>query len=204
MNRFLRWLTPVDQAPRSFKMKEVGGAFIHSTAKIYGDVTLGSRCSIWCNAVIRAEANSVSIGEDTNIQDFVMIHVGMKNGAIVGAHCSITHHATLHGCIIEDNVLVGIGATIMDGCRIGANSIVAGHSFLKEGTVIPKNSIVMGTPGVVVKTRDNFISNRINAFIYARNAAAYSENNFRLWSDSAFIAEVEREDSRLRRANESD
>ncbi|MFX6330628.1 gamma carbonic anhydrase family protein, partial [Acinetobacter baumannii] len=90
------------------------------------------------------EVHEVVIGPRSNVQDFVMIHVGNSGGTIVGADCSITHHVTLHGCTLGDNVLVGIGATIMDGCVIGENSIIAGGSFLKENTIVPPNSIVAG------------------------------------------------------------
>ena len=179
------------------RMAVVDEAYVHPSASIYGNVRLGQSCSVWCNAVIRAETGVVSIGPGSNIQDFVMIHVGLEHGTVVGADCSITHHATLHGCTIGDNVLVGIGATIMDGCHVGANSIVAGHCLLKEGTIIPENSIVMGIPGAVTKCRDSSVTNRLNAFIYRRNAEAYAEGNYRLWDDPQFIAKLAREKLRL-------
>ena len=147
--------------------------------------------------VVRAESQKVAIGRRTNIQDFVMIHVGSSTPTLVGANCSITHHVTLHGCDIGDDCLIGIGATIMDGCVIGAGSIVAGGAFLKEGTVIPPNSIVMGAPGAVTKTRDNAIANRMNAFLYWRNAQAYAQGDYRLWSKEGFRAEMAAEHARL-------
>jgi len=161
-------------------------AFVHPTACIYGDVAIGPEASLWCNVVIRAEALHVSIGRRTNIQDFVMIHIGAGTPTIVGADCSITHHVTLHGCTIGEATLVGIGATIMDGCVIGENSIVAGHAFLKEGTIIPPNSIVMGAPAEVKRTKDSSIPNRINAYYYARNAQAHAAGDFRVWSREDF------------------
>ena len=139
------------------RMKEIDGSYVHETAQIYGNVRLAPGVSVWPCAVIRAEAHLVEIGEGTNIQDFCMIHIGDRNGTSIGSNCSITHRATLHGCTIADNVLIGIGATVMDGCVIGANSIVAGHAFLKEGTIIPENSVVMGTPAAVVKQRNNSV-----------------------------------------------
>ncbi len=180
------------------RMIPVGGAHIHPTARIYGNVLLGRSSSVWCYAVVRAEAGAVEVGPGSNVQDFVMIHVGLERGTVIGANCSITHHATLHGCIIGDNVLVGIGATIMDGCEIGANSIVAGHAFLKEGTIVPENSIVMGTPGLVVRRRDNSSENRLNAYLYRRNAKAYADGNYRLWQEPQFAAELDRERQRLK------
>ena len=161
-------------------------AFVHPTACLYGDVEIGPEASVWCNVVIRAEALNVSIGRRTNVQDFVMIHIGAGTGTIIGADCSITHHVTLHGCTIGEATLVGIGATIMDGCVVGENSIIAGHAFLKEGTVIPPNSIVMGAPAEVKRTKDSSIPNRVNAYYYARNAAAYAAGDFRVWSREEF------------------
>ena len=124
-------------------MRRAGAAYVHRTAVLHGAITLGERASVWCNAVLRAEMHEIVIGEGSNIQDHAMIHVGYTTPTIVGRCCSITHHATLHGCRIGDNVLVGIGATVMDGAEIGANSIVAPHACVTEGTVIPENSIVM-------------------------------------------------------------
>ena len=126
-----------------------------------------------------------------------MIHVGSGTGTFVGADCSITHHVTLHGCTIGQACLIGIGATIMDGCQIGDGSIVAGGTFLKEGTIIPPNSIVMGAPGAVTKTRDNTVANRLNAFLYLKNAQGYAVGDFRVWSKAAFRAEMAAERDRL-------
>jgi carbonic anhydrase/acetyltransferase-like protein (isoleucine patch superfamily) len=159
-------------------------AFVHPSAQIYGKVGLAAGVSVWPNAVIRAEMHEVVVGPRSNVQDFVMIHVGNGTGTHVGADCSITHHVTLHGCTIGDNVLVGIGATIMDGCVIGENSIVAGGSFLKENTVVPPNSIVAGVPAVVKATRDSGAANRFNAWLYAENAKAYARGEHRFWAEA--------------------
>lgn len=172
-------------------------AFIHPTAQIYGLVQVSAGVSIWPNVVVRSESQEVRIGRRTNIQDFVMIHVGNGTGTIVGEDCSITHHCTLHGCRIGDRVLVGIGSTIMDGCEIGDNSIIAGHAFLKEGTIIPANSIVMGAPGKVVRERNNGAANAFNAWMYARNAEAYARGEHRLWASEAFAAAARVERARL-------
>lgn len=158
-------------------------AFVHPSAQIYGKVRLEAGASVWPNAVIRAEMYEVVIGPRSNIQDFVMIHVGNGMGTRVGADCSITHHVTLHGCTIGDKVLVGIGATIMDGSVVGENSIIAGGSFLKEGTIVPPHSIVAGVPAVVKASRDCGAANRFNAWLYAENAAAYARGEHRFWSE---------------------
>jgi len=172
-------------------------AFIHPSVLIYGKVSVAKDASIWPNTVIRAENFDVSIGQGTNIQDFVMIHVGGSTGTHIGAHCSITHHCTIHGATIGDNCLIGINATIMDGAVVGNNCIVAGGAFLKEGTVIPDNSIVMGTPGKVTKTRNNWLANRMNAYLYVANAQAFARGEHRVWNSDAFLAQAGAEMKRL-------
>ncbi len=172
-------------------------AWVHPSAQLYGRVQVAAEASIWPNVVVRAETNAVRIGRRSNIQDFVMIHIGYGEPTVVGEDCSITHHCTLHGCTIGDRVLVGIGATIMDGCVIGENSIIAGGAFLKEGTVIPPNSIVMGSPGQVTRERNNAVANAQNAWMYWKNAEAYARGEHRLWSDPAFLAESAAERARL-------
>ena len=174
-----------------------GSAWIDPSARIFGAVEIAEEASIWCNVVVRAESQKVVIGRRSNIQDFVMIHVGAGTPTIVGENCSITHHVTLHGCDIGDDCLIGIGATIMDGCVIGENSIVAGGAFLKERTVIPPNSIVMGAPGQVTKTRNNAAANALNAFLYRRNAEAYARGEHRVWSAPGFRDEIAAEMARL-------
>jgi len=160
-------------------------AYIHPTAQIYGDVAIGAGSSVWINVAMRAESYSIKIGAHTNIQDFTMIHVGAASPTIIGDHCSITHHCTIHGCTIGDNCLIGINATVMDGAVIGENSIVAGGAFVREGAVVPPNSIVMGVPAQVTKTRNNWVANRMNAFLYEQNAEAYARGEHRIWSDPA-------------------
>lgn len=181
------------EAPRSGPLVTIDAhAFIHPTTLIYGKVSLSAGVSVWPYAVIRAEAHEVTIGEGSNVQDFVMIHVGNGTGTHIGRNCSITHRVTLHGCTIGDDVLVGIGATIMDGCVIGANSIVAGGAFLKEGTVVPPNSIIAGVPAVVKAERDSGAANRFNAHLYRMNAEAFARGDHRVWADADLVAEAAR------------
>ncbi|TFV88094.1 gamma carbonic anhydrase family protein [Oxalobacteraceae bacterium OM1] len=172
-------------------------AYIHESAYLYGKVTVEEGASIWINAAARAEMHEIVIGAYTNIQDFVMLHIGDRTPTIIGSHCSITHHCTIHGCTIGDNCLIGINTTIMDGCVIGENSIVAGHTFLKEGTVIPPNSIVMGTPGKVVREQNNYVRTRLNAMLYHRNALAYAKGDHLGWSQPSLQAEIMAEMARL-------
>lgn len=174
-------------------------AFLHPTALAYGKVKIRRGASLWPYVVVRAESFHVEIGENTNIQDFVMIHVGGNAPTVIGKYCSITHHCTIHGAIIGDNCLIGINATIMDRCVIGENSIVAGGAFLKEDTVIPPNSIVMGTPGKATRTRNNWVANRLNALLYLRNAQAYAKEHHRTWDGPEYHAWVKSELARLQK-----
>lgn len=162
-------------------------AFVHPTASLYGDVRVGQGVSVWPYVAVRCEMGTTDIGAMTNIQDFVMIHGGPVR---IGAWCSITHHCTIHVCEIGDNVLVGINSTIMDGAVIGDNCIIAGGSFIPEGTVIPPNSIVMGMPGKVRRTQNNAVANRLNAWMYHRNALGYAAGNYRVWDSAALREEM--------------
>ena len=159
-------------------------AYIHESAWLYGKVYVGPGASMWPNVVTRAETFEIRIGARTNIQDFVMIHVGIASHTIIGEDCSITHHATLHGCEIGDRCLIGINATIMDGAKIGENSIVAGHTIITENKEFPPNSVIAGVPGKVVATRDCGEANRLNAQFYSACAEQYSQGRDRL-SDEA-------------------
>ncbi len=158
-------------------------AFIHDTARIYGKVFIGKGASVWPYAVMRAEIHEIRIGARSNIQDFVMVHVGFDTPTIVGEDCSITHHVTLHGCEIGDRCLIGINATIMDGARIGDNSVVAGHAIVPEGKAFPDNSIIAGVPAKQVGTRDNTGANLANARFYHQNALNYAAGFDRMESD---------------------
>ncbi len=172
-------------------------AFVHPSASIYGKVTIEQGVSIWTNAVFRAEAHEITVGPYSNIQDFVMLHVAAETGTHVGAHCSISHHATVHGCTIGDNCLIGINATVMDGAVIGDNTIVAGHCIVSENAEIPPNSVVAGVPGRVVRSRNNWIANRMNAFFYHQNGLAYAIGQHRRWDGPEWTEIFQAERARL-------
>jgi carbonic anhydrase/acetyltransferase-like protein (isoleucine patch superfamily) len=126
------------------------GVFLAPTAAVIGDVELGARVSIWYGATVRGDVHTIRIGEDTNVQDGVVIHGTLGEWPVlVGARVSIGHHATLHGCVVEDDVLVGIGARVLDGCKIGAFSLIAAGALVREGMLVPARSLVVGVPGVV-------------------------------------------------------
>jgi carbonic anhydrase/acetyltransferase-like protein (isoleucine patch superfamily) len=154
--------------------------YIAPTAQVFGKVTVGKDSSLWPNCVIRAECNEARIGQMSNIQDFVMIHVGFDHSTRIGDFCSITHHATVHGATVEDHCLIGINATLMDGAVIGRGSIVAGGAVVTEGSIFPPHSIVAGIPAKVIRERD-LRANRLNAWVYHRNAQAYRRGDHRAW-----------------------
>jgi carbonic anhydrase/acetyltransferase-like protein (isoleucine patch superfamily) len=163
-------------------------AWITASAQLYGEIVLAEGVSVWHNVVIRAECHEVQIGRLSNIQDFVMIHVAYECGTAVGEFCSVTHHVTLHGCTVEDHCLIGIGAVIMDGAIIGRGSIVAGGAFVTDGTIVPPGSIVAGVPAKVVRQRDCARENRLNAWLYHRNADHYRRGLHRAWEGPEYAA----------------
>jgi carbonic anhydrase/acetyltransferase-like protein (isoleucine patch superfamily) len=129
--------------------------FVAENATIVGNVVLGNDCSIWFNAVIRGDVNSITIGNKVNIQDGAVIHCTyQKHATIIGNNVSIGHNAIVHGCVIEDNVLVGMGSIIMDNCHIGTNSIIAAGAVVVQNTVVPSGSIYAGVPAKWVKDID--------------------------------------------------
>lgn len=163
-------------------------AWIAESAELYGRITVGPDASIWPKCVIRAECLEARIGRMTNLQDFVMIHVGYDEPTRIGDFCSVTHHATVHGATVEDECLIGVAATVMNGAVIGRGSIVAPGAVVTEGTVIPPDSIAAGVPARVIKTRPCGRENRLNAWAYHRNARAYRQGDHRAWDGPAFKA----------------
>jgi len=163
-------------------------AWIAPSAQTYGRIAIGEGSSLWHNVVVRAECQEISIGRMTNLQDFVMVHVGYDEPTQIGDFCSITHHATVHGCRIGNDCLIGINAVIMDGAVIGEGSIVAGGAMVTEGKIFPPNSVVAGVPAKLIGERDNRRANRMNAWLYHYNAAAYRRGEHRAWEGPAFEA----------------
>ena len=155
-------------------------AFIHPTALLYGKVRIGKGSSVFPYVVMRSEIHELQIGARTNIQDFVMLHVGNTTPTIIGDDCSITHHVTLHGCEIGDRCLIGINSTIMDGAKIGANSIVGEHSLVRQGQEFPENSVIAGVPARLIKQRDCSEANLTNARIYEQIARGYASGRDRV------------------------
>jgi carbonic anhydrase/acetyltransferase-like protein (isoleucine patch superfamily) len=126
--------------------------FVAPNATIVGDVVMGSECSIWFNAVVRGDVNTIKMGNKVNVQDGACIHCTyQKTETLIGNNVSIGHNAIVHGCTVEDNVLIGMGAIVMDRVRIGKNSIIAAGAVVLEDTDVPPGSIFAGVPAKKVK-----------------------------------------------------
>jgi carbonic anhydrase/acetyltransferase-like protein (isoleucine patch superfamily) len=126
--------------------------FIAENATIVGDVVLGSSCSIWFNAVLRGDVHFIKIGDKVNIQDGAIIHCTyQKHPTIIGNNVSIGHNAIVHGCTINDNVLIGMGAIVMDNCIVQSNSIIAAGAVVTQNTIVEAGSIYAGVPAKKVK-----------------------------------------------------
>ena len=126
-------------------------AFVTASATVVGDVHLGEESSIWFNAVLRGDINRIQIGPRSNIQDGAVVHVADEYSAVIGAYVTCGHNAILHACAVDDEVLIGMGATILDGAVIGARSVVGANALVTMGMKIPPGSLVLGSPGRVVR-----------------------------------------------------
>ncbi len=147
--------------------------YIAENATIVGDVVMGKECSIWFNAVIRGDVNFIKTGNRVNVQDGAVIHCTyQKAPTTIGNNVSIGHQAMVHGCTIDDNVLIGMGAVVMDHVHIHSNCIIAAGAVVLENTVVEANSIYAGVPAKKVKTLDEANTNEIQRI--ANNYVKYS------------------------------
>ena len=129
--------------------------YVAENATIVGDVTFGDSCSVWFNAVVRGDVNYIKIGNKVNVQDGAVIHCTyQKYPTIIGNNVSIGHNAIVHGCVVHDNVLIGMGAIVMDNCTIESNSIIAAGAVITQNTVVTSGSIWAGVPAKKVKDLD--------------------------------------------------
>ncbi|MGD9485468.1 gamma carbonic anhydrase family protein [Streptomyces sp. TRM70308] len=144
------------------------GAYTAPTSVVLGDVALAAGASVWYHAVVRADMGPVAIGRDSNIQDNCTVHVDPGFPVTVGAGVSVGHNAVLHGCTIEDDVLVGMGATVLNGAVVGAGSLVAAQALVPQGMRVPPGSLVAGVPARVRRelTAEEREHIRLNAAAY--------------------------------------
>lgn len=126
-------------------------AFVHERATLIGSVTIGAKASVWPGAVLRGDIERISVGEGSNIQDGVVMHLADGKPCIVGSYTTVGHLAMLHACVVGDECLIGMSATVLDGAVIGDRSIVAAGALVTKGTVVPAGSMVMGSPAKVIR-----------------------------------------------------
>jgi Carbonic anhydrases/acetyltransferases, isoleucine patch superfamily len=125
--------------------------FLAEGARLIGDVTIGNDSSVFYNAVLRADLASIVVGERTNIQDNVTVHLSLDEGVVIGNEVTVGHNAVLHACTIDDNVLIGMGAIVMDGAHIKKNCIVGAGAIVTQGKEFPEGSLILGSPAHVVR-----------------------------------------------------
>lgn len=143
---------PIIKKVRGIEPRFGSGCFIAENAVVVGDVVMGERCTVWFNAVVRGDVHSIRIGNDTNIQDGAVIHCTyQKAKTVIGSRVSIAHTAVVHGCTVEDDVLIGMGVIIMDDAVIGRGSVIAAGAVVLPGTIVEPDSIYAGMPAKKVK-----------------------------------------------------
>jgi carbonic anhydrase/acetyltransferase-like protein (isoleucine patch superfamily) len=149
--------------------------YVDDSAQIIGDVVLGEHASVWMNAVLRGDVHSIRVGAYSNIQDGSILH-GMKQqyGVFVGEYVTVGHAVTLHGCVVEDRCLIGMGSIILNGARIGAGSIIAAGTLIPEKTVVEPGSLWMGSPGKFRRKVDEKDQGMI--LRYAKNYLEYKDS----------------------------
>jgi len=127
-------------------------AYVAPEATVIGDVALGEQASVWPGAVLRGDINSIRVGDRSNVQDGAVVHIADDYPAEIGRDVTIGHRAIVHACRVEDECLIGMGATLLDGAVIGERSIVGANALVTQGTVVPPGSLVLGMPAKVVRS----------------------------------------------------
>ncbi|MFG2631405.1 gamma carbonic anhydrase family protein [Streptomyces sp. NPDC048473] len=150
-------------------------AFTAPTSVVIGEITMAAGSSVWYHAVLRADCGPIVIGADSNIQDNCSVHVDPGFPVTVGERVSVGHNAVLHGCTIEDDVLVGMGSTVLNGARIGAGSLIAAQALVPQGMQVPPGSLVAGVPAKVKRqlTEEELEGIKFNAVGYVELAKAH-------------------------------
>ena len=154
-------------------------AYVDPAAAVIGDVEIGERSSIWPSASLRGDISIIQIGDETSIQDGTVVHTDSRFPAIIGNRVTVGHMAVLHGCVIEDEVLIGIGAIVLNGAKIGRGAVIAAGALVPEGAEIPEGMLAMGVPAkpkrpVTEAEQERF---RVNCNNYVRRAKEYLEES---------------------------
>jgi carbonic anhydrase/acetyltransferase-like protein (isoleucine patch superfamily) len=163
------------------KAPEFGrNCFLAENATVVGEVVMGDNCSVWFNAVVRGDVHYIHIGNNVNIQDGVIIHCTYQKWPVnIGNNVSIAHNAIVHGCTIQDNVLIGMGAIVMDGAVVESNSIVAAGALISQGMVVESGSVYAGVPAIKIKSIDkSLLEGQVNRI--AKNYTLYAS-----WHDDS-------------------
>jgi len=156
------------------------GVFVEESAIIIGDVTIGQDSSVWFHSVVRGDVHYIRIGSRTNIQDLCVLHVTHDtHPLVIGDDVTIGHHVILHGCTIQDRVLVGMGAIVMDGAVLGEDSIVGAGALVTEGTIVPPKRLIVGSPAKVRRglSVEELVWIRESALNYVRYAAQHRSSS---------------------------
>lgn len=155
-------------------------AWVADTATVKGYVTIAGNCGIWFGAVVRAEAGTVMIGRNSNVQDNSVVHTDPGHNVVIGDGVTIGHNATIHGCEIGDNTLIGMGAIVLNGAKIGRSCLIGAGSLVTEHTVIPDGSLAFGSPAKVQRplTEEEIRSLTANAMHYVDIAGKYKAGLF--------------------------
>ena len=159
---------------RGFEPKFGNNCFFADNSVVVGDVVMGDNCTVWFNAVVRGDVNSIRIGNNTNIQDGAVVHCTyLKASTTIGSNVSVGHNAIVHGCVIEDNVLIGMGAIVMDNAVVKAGSVIAAGAVVLQGMEVEAGCIYAGVPAKKVKEAGDDIRALIERT--ARNYPMYAE-----------------------------
>lgn len=157
------------------EVPENGDYWVAPGAHVIGRVTLAEGVGIWFGCTLRGDTEPVSVGQGTNIQENTVVHTDPGYPAIIGANCTIGHKAMIHGCVIGDGTLIGMGATVLSGAKIGKGCLIGAGALVTEGKEIPDGSLVMGMPAKVVRTLDSDAQSRIlgSAEVYLKRMRQY-------------------------------
>ncbi|HVX63931.1 MAG TPA: gamma carbonic anhydrase family protein [Pirellulales bacterium] len=167
-----------DSNPFGFRRELVAkDVYLAAGVRIVGDVTIGEQSSVWFNAVLRGDCESIRVGRRTNIQDNCVLHADPGFPCTLGDGVTVGHGAVVHGAVVGDNVVVGMHAVVMNGAQVGADSIIAVGAVVTEGTIVPPGSLVMGLPGKVKRqlTAEEIERNRASATHYVENAKRFAK-----------------------------
>lgn len=160
----------------------IGFSFVAENASVIGNVTIGEDVGIWFGVVIRGDNEPITIGARSNIQENSVLHTDPGCPVVIGDGCTIGHNATIHGCTIGDNSLIGMGATVLNGAKIGKNCLIGAGALIVEGKAIPDNSLVVGAPGKAIRTLDEAGELMLSksADIYIANAKRFANGLVRV------------------------